>query len=78
MTGNKYAVIIGINNYHESLGPLRFAAADAELMRDTLTEYCGFQADNTRKTIAIYSIAGKYGSVEASEIILELEGGGKS
>lgn len=46
MTGNKHAIIIGIDNYHDSLGALRFAEADAKLMRDTLVEHCNFDDKN--------------------------------
>ncbi len=43
MTGKKYAVVIGVNDYHESLGKLNYAEADAELVWKTLIERCGFQ-----------------------------------
>jgi hypothetical protein len=39
----KWAVLIGINDYHEGLGPLNVGADDAKLMRETLvSECCGF------------------------------------
>lgn len=42
-SGNKWAVVIGINDYHESLGSLKFCANDAKLMQQTLvSECCGF------------------------------------
>jgi len=45
--GNRWAVVIGANAYHESLGPLRFCVSDAQLMRETLvSDCCGFQQDN--------------------------------
>ncbi len=45
---NKYAVLIGINEYHESLGTLKYCVSDAELMYETLmSEQCGFSQDNT-------------------------------
>lgn len=37
---NKYAILIGIDGYDESLGALKYAAADDELMRDALVESC--------------------------------------
>jgi len=44
---NKYAILIGVNGYHESLGPLSFSVNDARLMRDTLlSELCGFREEN--------------------------------
>jgi len=44
---NRWAVLIGINGYHESLGPLNFCANDAKLMRETLvSECCAFPSDN--------------------------------
>ena len=33
---NKYAVLIGINNYHESLGELKYAGADCRRLKDVL------------------------------------------
>jgi len=46
-SARKWAVLIGINGYHESLGPLKFCANDAKLVRDTLvSETCGFAAKN--------------------------------
>jgi hypothetical protein len=44
---NKWAVLIGVNGYHESLGPLRYCVNDVGLMRDMLTsKVCGFPAEN--------------------------------
>ena len=44
---NKYAVIIGVNQYHTSLGPLRYCCNDAELIKDVLlSKECGFTSDN--------------------------------
>lgn len=44
---NRWAIIIGINGYHESLGPLNFCANDAKLMHETLvSECCDFPSDN--------------------------------
>ncbi len=46
-SNNKYAVLIGINDYHESLGPLNYCVNDTKLLRETLTsEQCGFEPDN--------------------------------
>ena len=43
----KYAIIVGINGYHESLGTLKYCVSDAELMYETLmSEECGFLQDN--------------------------------
>ena len=43
----KYAVIIGINEYHGSLGALKYCVSDAELMHETLmSEQCGFSHEN--------------------------------
>jgi len=45
--GNRWAVLIGVNDYHESLGPLRFCTNDAKLMHETLaSECCAFPSDN--------------------------------
>ncbi len=33
---NKYAVLIGIDNYHESLGNLKYAGADCRRLKDVL------------------------------------------
>jgi len=44
---NRWAVLIGINGYDESLGSLNFCANDAKLMHETLaSECCAFPADN--------------------------------
>jgi len=44
---DRWAVLIGINAYHESLGPLDFCVNDARLMHETLTsECCGFPLEN--------------------------------
>jgi uncharacterized caspase-like protein len=44
---DRWAVLIGINGYHESLGALSFCANDARLMHETLTsECCAFPGDN--------------------------------
>jgi uncharacterized caspase-like protein len=46
-TPSKWAVLIGINGYHESLGELAFCVNDAKLMRDTLvSEVCQFAAEH--------------------------------
>ena len=43
----RWAVLIGVNGYHESLGALRFCVNDARLMQETLTsECCAFPQDN--------------------------------
>ena len=45
--GNRWAVLIGINGYHESLGPLNFCTNDAKLMQETLvSECCGFAPES--------------------------------
>lgn len=45
--GNKWAILIGIDQYHESLGCLHFCKADALLLRDALTSKpCGFVTKN--------------------------------
>jgi len=42
----RWALIIGVNNYHESLGPLKFCVDDAKLMYETLvSDLCGFGPD---------------------------------
>jgi hypothetical protein len=39
----RWAVVIGVNAYHESLGALQFCMNDAKLMHETLvSERCGF------------------------------------
>ena len=44
---NRWAVLIGINGYHESLGRLSFCINDAMLMSETLlSECCGFSWEN--------------------------------
>ena len=44
----RWAVLIGVNGYHESLGALRFSCEDARLMQETLiSEICGFAQDDT-------------------------------
>ncbi len=43
---NKYAVLIGINDYHESLGPLNYCVQDVKLMKQTLVEACEFPEEN--------------------------------
>ena len=43
----KWAVVIGINGYHESLGSLKFCINDAKLMQETLlSDCCEFPPDN--------------------------------
>lgn len=43
----KWALIIGINGYHHSLGPLACSVNDAKLLQDTLTaEPCKFTPEN--------------------------------
>ncbi len=44
---NKWAVLIGIDGYHESLGSLNFCMNDAKLMQEILlSDYCEFTPDN--------------------------------
>ena len=44
---DRWAILIGINEYQESLGPLSFCANDATLMHETLvSDCCGFSPDN--------------------------------
>jgi hypothetical protein len=44
---NKWAVLIGVNGYHESLGPLRYCINDVGLMRDMLvSKVCNFPPEN--------------------------------
>ena len=44
---NKWAIIIGINGYHESLGNLDNCVNDAYLVKETLlSKYCGFNSNN--------------------------------
>ncbi len=45
-TSSKYAILIGINDYHESLGSLNCCVQDVQLMEQTLVEYCGFPKNN--------------------------------
>ena len=46
-SSDRWAVLIGINGYHESLGELSFSVNDAKLMQETLvSEACGFPEDN--------------------------------
>ena len=46
-TQNRWAILIGINGYHESLGTLNFCANDATLMQETLvSDCCGFSPEN--------------------------------
>jgi len=46
-TSDRYAVLIGINDYHESLGALQFCVNDAKLLQETLmSEQCGFARAN--------------------------------
>jgi len=35
-SGNKWAILIGVDRYHESLGSLKYAGADCRALRDTL------------------------------------------
>ena len=41
----RWAVLIGINGYHESLGELGFCANDARRVLDGLLEMCGLAPD---------------------------------
>ena len=44
----RWAVLIGVSGYHESLGALQFSVSDARLMQETLTsEVCGFAQEDT-------------------------------
>jgi uncharacterized caspase-like protein len=44
--GSKWAILIGINRYHESLGSLKYACADCRALRDTLiSSQMGFPED---------------------------------
>lgn len=44
-----YAVLVGINDYrYFGVRDLRYSESDVELMRDTLTRYCGVPAENMR------------------------------
>ncbi|MFW6108619.1 MAG: caspase family protein [bacterium] len=44
---DRWAIVVGIDGYHESLGPLACCAADARLLRETLlSPVCGFPAAN--------------------------------
>lgn len=43
----RWSVLIGVNSYHESLGPLQCCVNDAKLLRDVLlSEVCGFAKQN--------------------------------
>lgn|GEM_PF-3135590 len=45
--GNRWAILIGINLYHESLGSLRFSVNDCRRLEDVLTTGgCAFPAEN--------------------------------
>lgn len=46
--GNRYAVIVGINQFDDkkALSPLRFCVADARLLADVLVQRCGYPAEN--------------------------------
>lgn len=47
-SSERWAVLIGINGYHEGLGPLHYCVNDAKLMQQTLiSETCGFRSENT-------------------------------
>jgi uncharacterized caspase-like protein len=45
-TNNKWAILIGINGYHNSLGSLKYAVSDCKVLRDTLLSgELGFNED---------------------------------
>ena len=42
----KYALLVGINDYQGDISPLRYCVADVEAFRDALINVAGFEKDN--------------------------------
>ena len=45
-TAEKYALLVGINDYQGDISPLRYCEADVAVFRQALIELAGFKADN--------------------------------
>ena len=44
-TAEKWALLVGINNYPNDISPLRFCVADVVAFRDALVNVAGFKED---------------------------------
>ena len=42
----KYALLVGINDYPNDISPLRYCVADVVAFRDALVNVAGFKKDN--------------------------------
>ena len=42
----KYALLVGINDYPNDISPLRYCVADVVAFRDALVNVAGFEKDN--------------------------------
>ena len=45
LQAEKYALLVGINNYPNDISPLRFCVADVVAFRDALVNVAGFKED---------------------------------
>ena len=45
-TAEKYALLVGINDYQGDISPLRYCVADVEAFAQALIETVGFKSDN--------------------------------
>ena len=45
-TAEKYALLVGINDYPNDISPLRYCVADVEAFGQALVETAGFKSDN--------------------------------
>ena len=45
-TAEKYALLVGINDYPNDISPLRYCVADVVAFRDALVNVAGFEKDN--------------------------------
>ena len=63
----RHAILIGAEKY-ENFPDTRYAHADVDLLYDTLTEYCDFEASNVRR----YKL-GKDSKLDSKELLQGIE-----
>ena len=46
LSAEKHALLVGINNYQNDIGPLKYCVSDVEAFRDTLIQVVGYKPRN--------------------------------
>ena len=45
-TGEKWALLVGVNEYQNDVSPLRFCVSDVVSFRQSLIDVCGYEPEN--------------------------------